>query len=264
MPDAVRRDGLVHDAELQPDRRLGKAWELDAQPRAALRASSRERGGRLVDLEVVEAMGTPKGRYLGGVPVHGPATAPTSLDRGPRGGSAAVASTAVDHDLDPGGPREVSPKSRERVRAVLLDDDHPSGPLRRDTLVALVALGVRPMSLPDDLVATLPEKEAEVVPRVVGDQRIGLQLVAAAASPLAARLRADRRADCLRRAELSGRGQGAESQFLEDSIFTDALGAHWGTSTGNDSMIVEPDGARQPFLGNRAWSPNVDVAASSG
>src|SRR5262249_11021434 len=146
---------------------------------------------------------------------------------------------------------------------VHLDHDDPASALGRDALVRADGLGVGPVGLADDLVPALPKEEAEVVPRVIRDERIRLELVAPATSSFATWLGADGRAHGFWRVQ-RGQRQRAESQLLEDPIFADALGTHRRTLTGNH---VHDSGTRRttpPLSGLLSPLRYVDDVDASG
>ena len=131
VPRAIRWNGLMHHGELQPDRRLGEARQLDAHHRAALSTLTRHRGGRLVCLKPVSPVGQAKGGRLRRVLVRPPAPGQASvIRRQPRVGLPTLLAAAVEHDLDPGGLGEGLPKRRIHFCPVDLRDNHPSRPPR--------------------------------------------------------------------------------------------------------------------------------------
>ena len=119
----------MHHGEVQPERRLGEAWQLDAHHRPALRAAPGYRAGRLVGLKAVSPISQPKGWRLRRVLVGTPAPGHASVPRRLHATVTALASTAVDHDVHPSGPGEASLERRIDLGPVHPRDDHPAGAL---------------------------------------------------------------------------------------------------------------------------------------
>ena len=81
VPRAIQRDGLMHHGEVQPDRRLSKARQLDAYHRPARGAALGHRAGCLVGLKAIASIAQPKRGRLRRIPVRTPATSQASVLR---------------------------------------------------------------------------------------------------------------------------------------------------------------------------------------
>ena len=113
----------------QLHRRLPKTRQFDTHHRPTFRAAPGHRAGRLVCLKAVGSMGQPKRGRLRRVAVRTPAPGHASLPRHPCGVLTSLASSPVDHDVDPGGHGECPTECRHHLWPVDPDDEHPPGPL---------------------------------------------------------------------------------------------------------------------------------------
>jgi hypothetical protein len=106
----------MHHDELQADRWLGEAWELHTHHRPALRTSTRQWEGGLVDRKASPLMSEAKQRHLRRVPVHTSAAGEAAVSRPLHVPVLTPLSlAAVDSDFDPGRAGEVSQERRVRV-----------------------------------------------------------------------------------------------------------------------------------------------------
>ena len=109
--------------------RLPKTRQLDTHRRPALGTAPGHRPGRLVCLKTVGLMGEPKRGRLRRAPVRTPAPGHASLPRHPYGVLTPLASSPVDHDVDPGGLGKCPTECGHHLWPVNPDDEHPAGPL---------------------------------------------------------------------------------------------------------------------------------------
>lgn len=129
----------MDDREVQPERRLGEARQLDAHHRSALGAPLGRRTGRLVGLKAVSPMGQPKKGHLRRVLVGTPAPGQASVLPRRHGAATPLPSAAVNHDFDPGGPDEASLERGIDPWPIHPRDNHPAGALWGHAALTLVA-----------------------------------------------------------------------------------------------------------------------------